>query len=143
MAGRRPEVRCGAGVTGDRRRVSTGGPWEATAGYSRAIVVGDSCWVAGTTDAGPDGRSQHADDAGAQARAVLAIIDRALGEAGFTLDEVVRTRMFVTDIGDAAAVSAAHGEAFGSIRPAATLVAVAALMDPSLLVEIEAEARRG
>ncbi len=130
-------------MTGDRRRVSTGGPWEATAGYSRAIVVGDSCWVAGTTDAGPDGRSQHADDAGAQARAVLAIIDRALGEAGFTLDEVVRTRMFVTDIGDAAAVSAAHGEAFGSIRPAATLVAVAALMDPSLLVEIEAEARRG
>jgi enamine deaminase RidA (YjgF/YER057c/UK114 family) len=128
---------------GARRRISSGGPWEATAGYSRAIVVGDSCWIAGTTDAGADGRSQHPADAGAQARAVFAIIERALGEAGFTLDEVVRTRMFITDIADAPAVSAAHGEVFRSTRPAATLVAVAALMDPSLLVEIDAEARRG
>ena len=74
---------------------------------------------------------------------MFAIIERALGEAGFTLDDVVRTRMFVTDIADAPAVSAAHGEVFRSTRPAATLVAVAALMDPSLLVEIDAEARRG
>jgi enamine deaminase RidA (YjgF/YER057c/UK114 family) len=128
---------------GARRRISSGGPWEATAGYSRAIVVGDSCWVAGTTDAGADGRSQHPGDAGAQARAVFAIIERALGEAGFALDDVVRTRMFLTDIADAPAVSAAHGEVFRSTRPATTLVAVAALMDPSLLVEIDAEARRG
>jgi len=105
-------------------------------------VVGDDCWVAGTTDAGPDGRSQHPGDAGAQAQAVLTIIERALGEAGFRLADVVRTRMFLADIADSAAVSAVHGEVFGSIRPAATLVAVAALMEPSLLVEIEVQARR-
>ena len=143
MAGGRSEVRHGVGVSGGRQRISSGGPWEVTAGYSRAIVVGDSCWVAGTTDAGPDGRSDHPGDVAAQARAAFAIIERALGEAGFTLDDVVRTRMFVVDIGDAAAVSAAHGEVFRRSRPAATLVAVAGLMDPSLLVEIEAEARRG
>jgi len=125
----------------DRRLISSGGPWEAVAGYSRAVVVGDGCWVAGTTDAGPDGRSRHPGDVAAQAQAVLAIIEAALAEAGFTLDEVVRTRMFVTDIGRAAEVTAVHGEVFGRIRPAATLVAVAALMDPSLLIEIEAEAR--
>ena len=82
----------------ERRRISSGGPWEAVAGYSRAIVVGDSCWVAGTTDAGPDGRSRHPGDAGAQTRAVLEIIEAALAEAGFALSDVVRTRMFVTDI---------------------------------------------
>jgi enamine deaminase RidA (YjgF/YER057c/UK114 family) len=128
---------------GTRRRVSSGGPWEASAGYSRAIVVGDDCWVAGTTDAGPDGRSQHPGDAGAQARAVLAIVEGALAEAGFALADVVRSRMFLADIADAAAVSAVHGEVFGEIRPAATLLAVAALMEPTLLVEIEVDARRG
>lgn len=125
-----------------RRRISSGGPWEASAGYSRAIVVGDACWVAGTTDAGPDGTSLHAGDVAAQARAVLEIIERALDEGGFALGDVVRTRMFVTDMAHAAAVTAVHGAVFGAIRPAATLVAVAALMHPSLLVEIEAEARR-
>jgi enamine deaminase RidA (YjgF/YER057c/UK114 family) len=129
-------------VTG-RRLVSSGGPWEAVAGYSRAVVVGDSCWVAGTTDAGPDGRSTHPGDIAAQARATLGIIERALAEAGFGLAEVVRTRMFVTDIARSAEVIAVHGAVFGEIRPAATLVEVAALIDPSLLVEIEAEARRG
>jgi len=127
----------------DRRRISSGGPWEAVAGYSRAIVVGDSCWVAGTTDAGPDGRSQHPGEIAAQARAVLEIIERALAEAGFGLSDVVRTRMFVTDIGRSAEVSAVHGAVFGEIRPAATMVEIGALMDPSLLIEIEAEARRG
>jgi enamine deaminase RidA (YjgF/YER057c/UK114 family) len=125
-----------------RRRISSGGPWEATAGYSRAIVVGDSCWVAGTTDAGPDGMSRHPGDVAAQARAVFAIIERALVEGGFRLDDVVRTRMFVRDMADSAALSTVHGEVFAGIRPAATMVAVAGLMDPSLLVEIEAEARR-
>ena len=125
-----------------RQRISSGGPWEASAGYSRAIVAGDGCWVAGTTDAGPSGESQHPGDVAAQARAVLAIIERALGQGGFALDDVVRTRMFVTDMAHAAAVADVHGEVFGAIRPAATLVAVAALMHPSLLVEIEAEARR-
>lgn len=126
-----------------RRLISSGGPWEAVAGYSRAVVVGDSCWVAGTTDAGPDGKSAHPGDVAAQARAIFAIIETALAAAGFTLDEVVRTRMFVIDIGRAAEVTAVHGEIFGRIRPAATLVAVAALMDPSLLIEIEAEAHHG
>lgn len=125
-----------------RLRVSSGGPWEASAGYSRAIAVGDGCWVAGTTDAGPDGTSLHPGDVAAQARAVLAIIERALGEAGFTLADVVRTRMFITDPADADALLAVHGATFGEIRPAATMVTIAGLMHPSLLVEIEAEARR-
>jgi enamine deaminase RidA (YjgF/YER057c/UK114 family) len=125
-----------------RRLISSGGPWEATAGYSRAVVVGDTCWVAGTTDAGPDGRSLHPGDMGAQARAVLSIIEAALTGAGFALADVVRIRMFVTDISRAAEVTTVHGAVFGSIRPAATMVQVGALIDPSLLIEIEADARR-
>ena len=127
----------------DRRQISSGGPWETVAGYSRAIVVGDSCWVAGTTDAGPDGRSRHPGDMTAQARATLEIIEHALVDAGFTLADVVRTRMFVTDIGRSAEVSAVHRAVFAEIRPAATMVEVGALVDPSLLIEIEADARRG
>jgi enamine deaminase RidA (YjgF/YER057c/UK114 family) len=127
----------------ERRRVSSGGPWEAAAGYSRAIAVGDSCWVAGTTDAGPDGISRHPGDAGAQTRAVLEIIETALAEAGFALTDVVRTRMFVTDISRWDEMVAVHGSAFGEIRPASTMVEVSSLVDPSLLIEIEAEARRG
>ena len=130
-------------MTAERQRISSGGPWERVAGYSRAIVVGDTCWVAGTTDAGPDGTSQHPGDVAGQARAVIAIIERALAEGGFRLEDVVRTRMFVTDMADSAALLAVHGEIFGEIRPAATMVAVAGLMHPSLLVEIEAAARRG
>jgi enamine deaminase RidA (YjgF/YER057c/UK114 family) len=126
-----------------RRRISSGGPWETVAGYSRAVVIGDSCWVAGTTDAGPDGISQHPGDVAGQARAVFAIIERALAEGGFALTDVVRTRMFVTDMGLSGQVSAVHGEVFGEIRPAATMVAVAGLMHPSLLIEIEVDARRG
>jgi enamine deaminase RidA (YjgF/YER057c/UK114 family) len=127
-----------------RRRLSSGGPWEDVAGYSRAVIVDDTCWVSGTTDAGPDGRSLHPGDPGAQARAVFGIIARVLDEAGFSLADVVRTRMFVTDIGAAwEPVSRVHGEVFGDIRPAATMVQIAALIDVSLLVEIEAEARRG
>ncbi|HUP54304.1 MAG TPA: RidA family protein [Methylomirabilota bacterium] len=130
-------------MTEERRRISSGGPWERVAGYSRALVVGDTCWVAGTTDAGADGTSQHPGDIAEQAREVFAIIERALAAGGFSLADVVRTRMFVTDMADSAALSAVHGEIFGEIRPAATMVAVAGLMHPSLLVEIEAEARRG
>lgn len=127
----------------ERRRIWLGGPWEASAGYSRALVVGDTCHVSGTTDAGPDGRSSNPGDCGAQARAVFHVIRRALEEAGFLLDDVVRTRMYVVRIEDAPAVTAVHGELFREIRPATTLVQVAGLIDPSLLVEIEAEARRG
>jgi enamine deaminase RidA (YjgF/YER057c/UK114 family) len=127
-------------VTGDRRRISSGGPWESVAGYSRAVVVGDTCWVAGTTDAGPDGVSQHPGDVAAQARAVFGIIEAALAEGGFTLADVVRTRMFVVDMAVADELLEVHGEVFGEIRPAATMVAVAGLMHPSLLVEIEVDA---
>jgi enamine deaminase RidA (YjgF/YER057c/UK114 family) len=127
---------------GERRLISSGGPWERSAGYSRAIVVGDGCWVAGTTDAGPDGTSQHPRDIAAQARTIFAIIERALAEGGFSLHDVVRTRMFVVDMAGSAAVSAVHGDIFGEIRPAATMVGVAALIHPSLLIEIETEARR-
>ena len=125
-----------------RQRVSSGGPYEARYGYSRAIAVGDSCWVAGTTDAGPDGTSQHPGDAAAQARAAFAIVVRALRDAGFGVEDVVRTRMYIVRPDDASSVAAVNGEVFGEIRPASTLVVVAGLIDPSLLVEVEAEARR-
>ena len=124
-----------------RRLISSGGPWEARYGYSRAIVAGDTCLVSGTTDAGPDGHSRHPGDAAAQARAALEIIDRALADAGFARADVVRTRMYLTNLADAAAVGEIHGEWFRDIRPASSLVVVAALIDPTLLVEIEAEAR--
>lgn len=126
-----------------RRRISSGGPWEAAASYSRAVVVGDTCWVSGTTDAGPGGRSQHPGDAAAQARASFATCRTVLEAAGFAWEHVVRTRMFVVDRADADRVATVHGELFADIRPAATLLVVAALMDPSLLVEVEVEARRG
>ncbi len=122
----------------ERHRVSSGSPWEGPYGYSRAIVVGDTCWVAGTTDPGPD----HPGDPAGQARAALGIIARALDEAGFTLAEVVRTRMYVTDPAHAAPVAETHGEVFRDIRPAATLVVVSALIEPALLVEIEVDAVR-
>ncbi len=125
-----------------RRHVSSGGPWEASVGYSRALAIGDHCWVSGTSDAGSDGTSQHPGDAGGQARAIFAIIERALDEAGFGLADIVRTRLYIVDPADAAAVLEVHGSLFRDIRPVATLVTVAGLLDPSLLVEIEAEAQR-
>jgi len=125
-----------------RRNVSSGGPWESLGGYSRAVFVGDSAWVAGTTDAGADGRSQHPGDIAAQTRAVFEIIRVALEQGGFSLDDVVRTRMFLTDISRTAEVNEVHRELFGSIRPAAAMVGVSALIDPSLLIEIEVDARR-
>jgi enamine deaminase RidA (YjgF/YER057c/UK114 family) len=129
-------------VPDGRRLISSGGPYEASVGYSRAVVVGDSCWVSGTTDLGTDGRSLHPGDAAAQARAAWAIVEAALVEGGFDLADVVRTRTFVVSMEDGPAVLAVHGELFGAIRPVATIVQVAALIEPSLLVEVEAEARR-
>ena len=126
-----------------RRHVASGGPWEESGGYSRALAVGDRCYVAGTTDAGPDGESRHPGDAAGQARAAFAIVEGALGEAGFTLEDIVRTRMYITDAADIDAVAAVHGEIFAHVRPAATLVVVSALIRPSLLVEVEATAQRG
>ncbi|HET9520432.1 MAG TPA: Rid family hydrolase, partial [Candidatus Limnocylindrales bacterium] len=92
--------------------------------------------------AGPDGRSRNPGDAAAQARAAWVIVRAALEEGGFTIDDVVRTRTYVTRLEDAEAVAAVHGEVFGAVRPAATLVVVAALIEPSLLVEVEADAVR-
>ena len=122
-----------------RRLISSGGRYERPFGYSRAVVVGNGCWVAGTTDPGDD----HAGDASGQARAALAIIERALADAGFALGDVVRTRMYVTDAAYAEPVALIHGEVFGEVRPASTLVIVSSLLEPRMLVEIEAEARRG
>jgi enamine deaminase RidA (YjgF/YER057c/UK114 family) len=124
------------------RRVSSGGPWETRYGYSRVAVAGDAAFVAGTTDAGPDGRSQHPGDPAGQARAIFEIFATVLAEAGFSLSDVVRTRMYVTDVAHIAPVAEVHGEVFGSVRPASTALVVAALIDPSLLVEIEADAVR-
>jgi len=126
-----------------RRLVSSGGPFESIGGYSRAVAVGDACFVAGTTDAGPDGESTHPGDAAAQARASFAIVARALEEAGFTVADVVRTRMYITDPADADAVVAVHGALFADVRPAATMVVVSRLIRESLLVEVEVDALRG
>jgi enamine deaminase RidA (YjgF/YER057c/UK114 family) len=126
----------------ERDRVSSGGPWEARYGYSRVAVAGNAAFVAGTTDAGPDGSSAHPGDPAAQALAIFEIARRALGEAGFALTDVVRTRMLVTDRDHIAAVAAVHGEVLGAVRPAATAVVVAGLIDPTLLVEIEFDAVR-
>jgi enamine deaminase RidA (YjgF/YER057c/UK114 family) len=124
------------------RRVSRGGPWEARYGYSRVAVAGDSAFVAGTTDAGPDGRSLHPGDPAGQAQAIFQIIERSLAAAGFALADVVRTRMFVSHRSSIDAVLAVHGQVFADIRPASTIVVVAELIDRSLLVEIEADAQR-
>jgi enamine deaminase RidA (YjgF/YER057c/UK114 family) len=121
-----------------RAHIASGSRWEAPFGYSRAVVVGDRCLVSGTTDSS----GEHRGDAAGQARAALRIIESALSEAGFGMADVVRTRMYVTDVRDANAVASVHGDVFGAIRPAATLVVVAALIEPELLVEIEAEAVR-
>ncbi len=121
-----------------RRRVTSGSPWEGPYGYSRAVVAGDTCFVAGTTD--PSGR--HPGDPAGQARAALGIIEAALREVGFELSDVVRTRMYVTDPDHAPLVAAVHGDVFAGVRPAATLVVVAGLIAPELLVEIEADAVR-
>ncbi len=124
-----------------RTRVSSGGPWEERYGYARALVAGDACFVAGTTDAGPDGCARHP-GAGEQADAIFAVITGSLEAAGFVLADVVRTRMYVMNQADIPAIAEAHGRWFGEIRPAATLVLVRGLIDPTLRVEIEAEARR-
>jgi enamine deaminase RidA (YjgF/YER057c/UK114 family) len=125
----------------ERRLISSGSPWEARFGYSRAVVVGSHVHVAGTAPSMPDDADPPPDAYG-QARRCLEIVERALTDAGASPDQVVRTRIFVTDAAHVPEVMRAHGELFGAARPANTTV-VAGLLDPRWLVEIEAEAYLG
>ena len=123
-------------------RLGSGSPWEGIVGYSRVVVRGDAAWVSGTTSI-VDGVVAHPGDAAAQTRQALATLREALERAGFTIADVVRTRMFVTDISRWEEIGRVHGEVFGDVRPATSMVEVSALIDPAMLVEIEADAVRG
>ena len=124
-------------------RFGSGGPWEEAFGYSRAVRCGDLLLIAGTTAVSEDGVVLAPGDAAGQVHAIADAIERALQRAGATIDQVVQTRMYVTDITRADEIGRAHAERFGAAPPASAMVQVAALMDPRMLVEIEAVAYVG
>ena len=122
----------------DRRRISSGSPYETKIGFSRAVRAGDTIFVSGTVAWGEDGRLVGRGDVYAQAKQAISNIEKALIEAGASLNDVVRTRIYLTDISRLEEAARAHGEAFGEIRPASSMVEVSALAEPQMLVEVEA-----